>query len=310
MLLNSFPSFSSSASVPIPPCEITTLALPHFPSERLYYECFNTLSGSNKRSNFLPFPHDLPLFSHHPSSPFCLLYLPPLFSYLLSSSSSHRLPSFPFLFFSPPPPLYFVSELQIHWKVSSFSPFIFNHFTTALSAHISLLYLFFLIFSSPTPISVYICCSLFFQTGDYERVKSWLELASALRARLLQVRNHSVSENNWTQARVPAHYPQIIASWGTLTGDNNDFGEFGLPLWWKLSVRRSQNRDTQHGRKHDSRAQGSLIYARWERERLQWSCARIVAGFLRESEGRISTLTNFLIYVQALLLNECGGSQA
>lgn len=73
-----------------------------------------------------------------------------------------------------------------------------------------------------------------FHMGDYECVMSWLELVSALCAPLYRVRNHSLSENNWAQARLPAHYPQIIAGWGNLTGDNNDFGEFGNSLWWKL----------------------------------------------------------------------------
>lgn len=136
------------------------------------------------------------------------------------------------------------------------------------------------IFPSLFYFCLYLLLFVFFQTGDYERVRSWLELASTLRARLLRVRNHSVTENNWTQARVPAHYPQIIASWGTLTGYNNDFGEFGLPLWWKLSVWRSQNRDMQHATKHDTTAQGSLIYARSVRKRLRWWCVFVLGQVL------------------------------
>lgn len=77
----------------------------------------------------------------------------------------------------------------------------------------------------------------YFHMGDYECVMSWLELVSALCALLYRVRNHSLSENNWAQARLPAHYPQIIVGWGNLAEDNNDFGEFGTSLWWKLLLR-------------------------------------------------------------------------
>lgn len=152
---------------------------------------FSTLLEYNKSLIFIL---DLPLFSfirfslssflssHSFYSPFSVCILLPLVTFTF------------FLFLL----LFFLFIFLCIWTTDSMS--IKKNKNTSLQhlylAHISALYQSFLIF--PPTVFYFYLLLLVFQTGDYERVKSWLELVRVLRARLLRVRNHSVGENNWT----------------------------------------------------------------------------------------------------------------